>query len=168
MEPFDGSESEKDVTKTVTIRLKESQMERLRGMARHLGRTPAETSAILVEEALRRSEFAHIDFRNSPAGRQAYLQGSGLAVWEVVWLARYYQMDADETARHLDCPAYRVQAALDYATAFPEEIDPVLEEQASMDFESLSRLLPEATCFVTGTDTALAPVPASLAGENQA
>jgi uncharacterized protein (DUF433 family) len=139
------------------IRLKENQMERLRRMARRLGRTPAETSALLVEEALRRAEFAHIDFRNSPAGRQAYLQGTGLAVWEVVWLARYYQMDVDKTAQHLQCPAYRVQAALNYAAAYPEEIEPVLQEQAALDFASLSRMLPQATCFVTPAETEAEP-----------
>jgi hypothetical protein len=35
---------------------------------------------------LRRSEFAFVDFRDSPAGRQAYPQGSTLAVWAVLLL----------------------------------------------------------------------------------
>ena len=43
-----------------------------------------------MEEGLRRSEFAYIDFRDSAAGRQAYMQGSSLAVWEVAMLLRDY------------------------------------------------------------------------------
>ena len=45
----------------------------------------------LVEEGLRRSEFAFLDFRDSPAGRQAYIQGSTLAIWEVMLLLRELQ-----------------------------------------------------------------------------
>jgi hypothetical protein len=41
--------------------------------------TPSDASVRLVEEGLRRSEFAFLDFRDSPAGRQAYSQGSTLA-----------------------------------------------------------------------------------------
>jgi len=76
------------VSQVVSMRLKEAQMERLRRAARRLGLTPSETSARLVEEALRRNDFAFLDFRDSPVGRQACLQGSSLAVWEVVLVAR--------------------------------------------------------------------------------
>jgi hypothetical protein len=150
----------------VTIRLKADQMERLRQMAHRLGRTPAQASAMFVEEALRRAEFAHIDFRNSAAGRQAYVPGTGLAVWEVVWLARHYQLDVGETARHLQCPAYRVQAGLDYAAAFPEEIEPVLQEQAALDFAALSQRLPQATCFVAGAEMEAEPVAVASDGQS--
>ena len=34
------------------------------------------------------SEYALIDFRDSVVGRQAYMQGSSLAVWEVMMIAR--------------------------------------------------------------------------------
>jgi len=47
----------------------------------------SDASARLVEEGLRRSEFAFLDFADSPAGRQAYMQGSTLAVWEGARLA---------------------------------------------------------------------------------
>ena len=60
-------------------------------MANRHGWTPSDTSARLVEEGLRRSEFGFIDFRDSPAGRQACLQGSTLAVWEIMLLVRSYK-----------------------------------------------------------------------------
>jgi hypothetical protein len=42
---------------------------------------------------LRRSEFGFIDFRDSPAGWQACLQGSTLTVWEVMLLVQSYKKD---------------------------------------------------------------------------
>jgi hypothetical protein len=66
----------------VSMRLPADCSNRLKRMANRHGWTPSDTSARLVEEGLRRSEFAYIDFRDSAVGRQAYLQGSTLAVWE--------------------------------------------------------------------------------------
>jgi hypothetical protein len=58
--------------------------------------------ARLVEEGLRRLEFALIDFRGSPVGRQVYIQGSSLAVWEVMMIVRAYKGDAKKAAKHLE------------------------------------------------------------------
>lgn len=136
------------MSQVVSIRLRENQMERLRRIARRIGRTPSETSALLVEEGLRRNEFGYIDFRESPAGRQAYVLGMSLAVWEVILVARSHQMDAEAAARHLHWPLVKVQAALNYATAFPEEIGTALEDNGTTDFDALVRMLPEAVRFV--------------------
>ncbi|MBM3834901.1 MAG: hypothetical protein FJ403_16830 [Verrucomicrobia bacterium] len=54
----------------VNVRIPPEQERRLSRLARRLGRTLDDTSALLVEEGLRRAEFALIDFRHSPAGRQ--------------------------------------------------------------------------------------------------
>ena len=75
----------------VSLRVSPKQAERLQRKARSLGRSPSETGAILLEESLRRDEFAFIDFRDSPAGRQACLQGTRLSVWMVVKIARSYR-----------------------------------------------------------------------------
>ena len=72
----------------ISMRLPLESGKRLKRMANRHGWTPSDASARLVEEGLRRSEFAFIDFRDSPAGRQAYIQGSTLAVWEVMLLVR--------------------------------------------------------------------------------
>lgn len=132
----------------VSIRFQDDQMERLRRLARRLGRTPSETGALLVEESLREAEFGHIDFRDSPVGRQAYVKGSSLAVWEVVKLARSYGMDVTKTARHLEWLPFRVQAALNYAAAFPEEIKEAIADADKSDFTTLSRMLPQAEEWV--------------------
>jgi hypothetical protein len=135
------------MSQVLSMRLREEQMERLKRVARRRGQTPSESAALLLEEALRRNEFAFIDFRDSPVGRQAYVLGTSLAVWEVVLVARSYDLQAAETAEHLQWPLPRVQAALNYATAFPDEIETALNDHAAVDFTALSRLLPQAIHF---------------------
>jgi hypothetical protein len=127
------------------MRLGAEQLERLRRAARRLGRTPSETSAQLLDEALRRLEFALVDFRDSPVGRQAYVQGTTLAVWEVVSTAQEHGMDLAATAAYLDWPPHRVQAALNYAMAFQAEINMAIADNDAMTWTDLTRLLPAAT-----------------------
>ncbi len=134
----------------ISMRLPAESENRLKRMAKRHGWTPSDASARLVEEGLRRSEFAFIDFRDSSAGRQAYIQGSGLAVWEVMLVVESYKSDSAAAAKHLQWPEAKVQAAIHYAKAFPEEIEGVLLENAAVDFESLKRMLPQAEEFASG------------------
>ena len=132
----------------ISMRLPMKSGQRLRRMAARHGWTPSDASARLVEEGLRRSEFAFIDFRDSTIGRQACLQGNSLAVWEIMLLARDYKNDAAAVARHLRWPEAKVRAAFNYATAFPAEINSAIADNDAVDFESLSRMLPQAKEFI--------------------
>lgn len=131
----------------ISMRLPAASGKRLKRMASRHGWTASDTSARLVEEGLRRAEFAFIDFRDSSVGRQACIQGSSLAVWEVALLARAYKGDTASVAKHLEWPAMKVTAALNYAEAFPEEIEQALAENEEMDSAALKRLLPQMTEF---------------------
>jgi uncharacterized protein (DUF433 family) len=129
----------------ISMRLPVASGKRLKRMANRHGWTPSDASARLVEEGLRRSEFAFIDFRDSPAGRQACIQGSTLAVWEVMLLVRSYKTDPSAVARHLRWPEAKVRAAINYAEAFPEEINRAMAENDATDFDTLKRMLPQVT-----------------------
>src|SRR5664279_97210 len=94
----------------ISMRLPTESGKRLKRMANRHGWTPSDASARLVEEGLRRSEFAFIDFRDSPAGRQACIQGSTLAVWEIMLLIRGYGADVAAVAKHLGWPHIKVQS----------------------------------------------------------
>ena len=131
----------------LSMRLSVESGKRLRRMANRHGWTPSDASARLVEEGLRRSEFAFIDFRDSPAGRQSYIQGSSLAVWEIMLLVRSYRGDVAAVAGHLRWPEAKVRAAVHYAEAFPDEVEAALSENHSTDFEALRRMLPQAVEF---------------------
>ncbi len=133
----------------VSMRLPLESSKRLKRMAYRHGWTPSDAGARLVEEGLRRSEFAFIDFRDSPAGRQAYIQGSTLAVWEVMLLMRSYRSELAAVAKHLRWPESKVRAAFNYAQAFPAEVEQAIAENDLTGFESLKRMLPQATEFVS-------------------
>jgi len=127
----------------LSMRLSVESGTRLKRIAKRHGWTPSDASARLVEEGLRRSEFAFLDFRDSPAGRQAYIQGSTLAVWEVMFLLRSYKGNVQAVAKHLRWPEAKVRAAVHYAEAFPEEIAEATAENESVDFGTLKRMLPQ-------------------------
>jgi hypothetical protein len=137
----------------ISMRLPAESGNRLKRLANRHGWTPSDASARLVEEGLRRSEFAFIDFRDSAVGRQAYIQGSSLAVWEVMLLVQSYKANVSAVSRHLNWPEAKVQAAINYAKAFPEEIAGALSENAATDFEALKRMLPQAAQFGSTSNT---------------
>jgi hypothetical protein len=130
------------------MRLPSKSGKRLKRMAATHGWTASDASARLVEEGLRRAEFSFIDFRDSASGRQACVQGSSLAVWEIMLLARSYENDSAAVAKHLRWPGSKVQAAFNYAKAYPEEIESALTENDAVDFDAISRLLPQAKRIV--------------------
>ncbi len=101
-------------------------------------RSVSETAALLLRE----EEFPFIEFRPSPSGRPAYVKGTGLAVWEVVLVARHLGMDVRRVAEHLECPEERVRATLAYAEAHPEEVDPLVQKVEEATFERLRCTLP--------------------------
>ena len=77
-------------------------------------------SRYVIEKALE-TEFPGVSFRPSLSGREAYLTGHRVAVWEVV------DTHADtksikRTAEHFRWPMVLVKRALAYAKAFPEQI----------------------------------------------
>ena len=74
----------------------------------------------VVEKSIE-SEFPGISFRDSLSGREAFVSGRRVAVWEVVEV--YDEVKSvPRTAMHFDWPPILVKRALAYAKAFPEEI----------------------------------------------
>ena len=134
------------MSRVVSLRLKHAQMDRLLRAARRLGRTPSEAAALLLEEALRQREFAFIEFRDSPVGRQAYLQGTRLPVWQVVWLVRSFGGDLARTAAYLEIPVVQVTAAMRYAEAHAEEVEAALADSARAR-EELPNRIPTVTAY---------------------
>jgi hypothetical protein len=135
-------------TTVLSSRLEERQSARLARKARQLGRTPSEIGAMLIDEGLRRDEFAFIDFRDSPVGRQAYIQGSTLALWEIVWVARSYRESVTKTAKHLRLSELKVKAALEYWKHYSEEIEQAIRDfEEVSSFEELRKTLPQSEIF---------------------
>lgn len=142
------------MSKVVSLRLKDDQVERLQRMARRLGRKPSVAAALLLEEALRESEFAFVDFRDTVVGRQAFLKGTRLKVWQVAWLARHYSGDTKRLATDLEIPEVQILGALQYAQAYPTEIEDAIADN-NKSVEELRRLIPNLQVFHGGSDTPL-------------
>lgn len=129
-------------TTVVSVRLDPGEVEKLKQLARRVGRTPSEIGADLLSESIRRADFAFIEFRDSASGRQAYIQGTRLAVWQAITVLRSYDGNVVKAAAHLRWPEAKMHAAIAYTKAFPSEIEEAIKENESVDFEQLSRLLP--------------------------
>jgi predicted DNA-binding protein len=130
------------MSKVVSTRLQDETFARLSRIARILGKTPSDTVATLVEESLREIEFAFIEFRNSALGRQAFMKGSSLAVWEVIEIAQTCEMDIAKVVSHFERPLEWVKAAVNYAEAYPKEIEFAIKDAQAMTAVNLKRLLP--------------------------
>lgn len=79
----------------------------------------------VIEKSLE-TEFPGISFRGSLSGREAYVTGHRVAVWEVLDVLAETQ-SIKKTADHFRWPPVLVERALAYAKAFPEEIRKSLE-----------------------------------------
>ncbi len=129
--------------RTLTLRLKPSQEARLERLARRLNKSCGETLGVVLEEALRSSEFFGIEFGQTAVGRVACLKGSPLAVWEVIRCWRTHQENEADTMAYLGIPAPLLRTALNYYAAYPEEIDSLLRTEESVTLEELRRRLPQ-------------------------
>ena len=78
-------------------------------------------SSLYLKEKALEEEFPGIGFRDSVGGREAYVLGHRVAVWEVVDVQREAKTIA-KTAEHFRWPAALVRCALAYGKAFPQEI----------------------------------------------
>jgi hypothetical protein len=78
-------------------------------------------SSLYLREKSLEEEFPGIGFRDAAAGREAYVPGQRVAVWEVVDVHREAK-SIGRTADHFGWPDYLVKCALAYAREFPDEM----------------------------------------------
>jgi uncharacterized protein (DUF433 family) len=151
------------MSQVMSLRLSESQMERLGRVARRHEKRPSQMAAVLLEEALRMAEHSHIRFWETAAGRRAYISGTRLSVWMVTWIVREYGGDIAAAAQHLQESQRRIQAALDYAAAYPDEIDQLIADNLAVTFEDIKRMIPNATQSTMTEETLPEPDAAATA-----
>ena len=133
--------------RTIVLELAENQAEALDRVALSLHTTPTAATALLMDEALRHEQFPQVEFRDSPCGRQAYVTGSTLAVWEVVMVAEAYELDPLATARHLEWAPARVEGVLSYYRAHRDQIDEAIAENDAITPEQMKQSLPGSVCI---------------------
>ena len=78
-------------------------------------------SSLYLKEKALEEEFPGIGFRDAVGGREAYVLGHRVAVWEVVDVHEEAG-SVTKTAGHFRWPAALVRCALAYAKAYPKEV----------------------------------------------
>jgi uncharacterized protein (DUF433 family) len=147
------------MSQSLTLRLPDEDAAEVRRIAQRERRSISEVGARIVDEWLRQNRFPHIEFRSINGERVACIKGR-LEVWQVMMVARNHHNDIAKTAAHLDLRPEQVQAALDYAAAYPAEIEAALAENRE-GFERLKRLLPQIERIsLTDADLAQTVIPA--------
>ena len=109
-------------TKPLSLRVPSEVKFELDQIARRFGTSPATLGADFVAQGVRLTQHPSIEFRQTPIGRLAYVRGVRLPVWLVVETVEDCKGNVRKGARLLRLPVLLVNAALNYAKAFPEEI----------------------------------------------
>jgi uncharacterized protein (DUF433 family) len=125
---------------TLGVRMSAKTCEQIKQISASQGRTPSDLLAEYAEEIVRSHQFCHIEFRSTPLGRMAYVEGTRTAVWLVVDLVRQNRGNVKKTAQIHEWSIPRISAALNYAKAFPEEIEPLIKKAHSMSEADLRQL----------------------------
>lgn len=102
------------------------------GVERYAARTghkPAHVGALAVDEFMRRRNFPLIDFRDTAAGRVAYVKGTRLAVYWLAETIKRMKGGLRQACGTWNLAPEKIRAALHYAEAYPQEIK-MLQEQA--------------------------------------
>lgn len=108
----------------VSVRLDDRLAERLRLRARAAGESLSDRLRRYADEGARRDEHPLITFREGPTGRRAGVVG-GPDVWEIaMWIDDLGPIDdpAAELAEDGTVTLPQIDAALDYRSAYPDEI----------------------------------------------
>lgn len=133
---------------TLNIPLTGEQDERLQQLAqRHNAKDIVVTALRLIEEGMRLDEFPWIVFRDTPYGRQAFVEGTGLTVWEAIATLRAYKENTEAAAEALGWPPFKMAAAQNYARAYANEINCALKDNDSITFTDLQQIVPGMEIF---------------------
>jgi hypothetical protein len=127
-------------TATLGVRMPQQTCEAIRQISQSQGRTPSDLLAEYAEEIARKHQFCYIEFRQTPLGRMAYVEGTRSAVWLVCDLVRQNQNDVFKTAELHEWPETWVRAAVNYAKAYPDEIEPLIKRAHHISEEKLRQL----------------------------
>lgn len=124
-------------------------------MTAHPGLSASSATNLLVDEALRTQEHPQVVFRDGPAGRRARLV-AGPDVWEVARALRNARAaEPDLAAEALvqlvsetsGVEAGLIRAAINYWTAFPDEVDAWIDRADIETAEAESRWRREQALF---------------------
>jgi hypothetical protein len=130
-------------TATLSIRIPQQTRRWLERFAKRRGSAGMAASRIL-EEARRREDFPAVEFRDTPLGRVAYVQGTRVQVAFVYGQAhRDPDLAAPTLAASLAWPLWKARGVLAYIDEFATECRQEWEDLESAEWPALRRSLPQ-------------------------
>jgi len=129
------------VQQATRVEIDRELVERVRRQAAEQGRSERGLIEEMLEESIRARRFPGIAFRGGPTGRRAWVLGTPFDVWEMVEL--YRGKGRERLIEEHGVSGERLDLALDYYEAYPEEIDRRLATNARTPAE-WHRLSPTA------------------------
>ena len=104
--------------------------------------------AEMVTEAVKLRHVPTVHFEDGAVGRRACVPGTGIPIWEIAEYYEYVEQDFEELHRGFDwIEKHRLEAAIAYYKAFPEDIAPHIktEEEALADLHALWAKYPQTS-----------------------
>jgi uncharacterized protein (DUF433 family) len=115
-----------------SLRLPEETLKEIEELSAETGRDFSTITKDLLTEAIKMRRCPGIIFGEGVSGRRAKVAGTGIEVWEII--AGYKSVGKDlkrlKKAYHW-LSQEQVKAALSYYSAYPEEIDRLIERNES-------------------------------------
>jgi len=105
-----------------SCRIEENEAALLSRQAKRRHLEVSTLSSLYLKEKALEEEYPGVGFRDSIGGREAYVLGHRVGIWEVVEVFREAKTIA-KTARHFRWPPALVRCALAFANAFSVEIE---------------------------------------------
>jgi len=128
-------------TAPISLRINEQVKEDLDRLAKRFGTTPATLGADYLTQGVRTAQHPAIEFRQTPAGRMAYIRGVRLSVWLAVQTVEECGGSVEKAAKLLRLAPLLLHSALTYANAYPKEIE-ADREAGKAPLDDLERLVP--------------------------
>jgi hypothetical protein len=129
-------------TKPMSLRVATEVKLELERIARRFGTSPATLGADFLTQGVRMAKHPAVEFRQTPAGRMAYIRGVRLPVWLAVETVEDCGGNAEKAAKLLRLPVLLLKGALLYANAFPDEIG-ADREAGHRPLEELDAMVPQ-------------------------
>lgn len=113
----------------------------------------------MVQAKDERELFPHVSFREVAGTPEAYILGTGLAIWEVALLGEGYGNDAEAIARHTLADCALIQEGLRYASQHRLGTDAAIARHTANSPEELRNKVPGVRMLVIGRESHGEPSP---------
>ena len=117
-----------------SLRLPQETMSEIERMAKESGQDFTNITKELLEEAIKMRRCPGVLFAEGTGGRRARVAGTGIEVWEVIATLKSLKNDLKRLRKTYHWLSNeKIKAALGYYTAYPREIDRLVQQNEGWD-----------------------------------